>query len=114
MRWILIGTLNIVEAPCERGGDVEADAIRPGSGFAGPGYLYIDQTGALFNGFLRRDIESLPPSFTSIRDKYIGLGKKFKKLLGLPYFSTQAGWTAFRHARCSARAYVRHRMAATG
>ena len=114
MCWLFVVALNVVKAPRESGGDVEADASRPRSGFAGPGYLYIDQTGALFNGFLRRDIESLPPSFTSIRDKYIGLGKKFKKLLGLPYFSTQAGWTAFRHARCSARAYVRHRMAATG
>src|ERR1700690_4297162 len=80
MRWLLVATLNIVEAPSERGADVEADPIRPWSGFAGPCDLCIDQTGALFNGFLRRDIESLPPSLTPIRDEYVGLGKELTKL----------------------------------
>ncbi len=58
----------------------EADAIRPRSGFAGPGNLCIDQTRALFNRFFRRDVESLPPSLTAIRDEYVGPGKEFKEL----------------------------------
>src|SRR5271169_689371 len=77
---LLVAALDVVEAQREGGRDVEADAIRPGPGFAGPGNLRIDQTRALFNHFLRRDIESLPPSRTAIRDQYVGLGKKLTEL----------------------------------
>src|SRR5580704_14749225 len=80
MCWLLVATLNVVEAPRESGGDVEADATRPRSGFAGPRNLCIDKTRALFNRFFRRDIESLPPSLPAIRDEYVGLGKELAEL----------------------------------
>src|SRR5271163_5332947 len=77
---LLVAALDVVEAQREGGRDVEADATRPGPGFAGPGNLRVDQTRPLFEHFVRRDIEALPPSGATVRHQYVGLGEEFTEL----------------------------------